>query len=38
MGYTTEFKGSFIPNKVLTQEQTEFLNKFSYTRRMKRDT
>jgi hypothetical protein len=38
MGYTTEFRGSFIPNKVFTQEQTEYLNKFSDTRRMKRDT
>ena len=37
MGYDTQFKGSFKPNKPFTQEQTNFINKFSDTRRMKRD-
>lgn len=37
MGYTTEFKGSFKLNKPLTEAQADYINKFSSTRRMKRD-
>lgn len=37
MGYTTDFKGSFTLSKPATPEQIEYLNRFSYTRRMKRD-
>jgi hypothetical protein len=37
MGYTTEFNGSFQLSKPATKEQIEYLNRFSYTRRMKRD-
>jgi hypothetical protein len=38
MGYTTEFNGEFIFNKPLTKLQKEYINKFSNTRRMKRDS
>jgi hypothetical protein len=37
MGYTTEFNGTFILNPPATQEQIEYINKFSGTRRMRRD-
>lgn len=37
MGYTTDFRGSFTLSKPATPEQIEYLNRFSYTRRMKRD-
>lgn len=37
MGYTTEFSGSFTPNRPFTEEETNFLNRFSSTRRMKRN-
>lgn len=37
MGYMTDFRGSFKLSKPATQEQIEYLNRFSYTRRMKRD-
>lgn len=37
MGYTTDFVGCFKLSKPLTPEQTAYLKKFNYTRRMKRD-
>jgi len=37
MGYTTEFDGGFVLDKPLTQEHMDYLQKFSETRRMKRD-
>ncbi len=37
MGYTTDFSGEFTLNKPLTAEQAAYINKFSGTRRMKRD-
>lgn len=37
MGYTTDFKGTLTPNKPFTKEITDYINKFSKTRRMKRD-
>ena len=37
MGYTTEFGGSFEFNRPLTTIEKNFINKFSETRRMKRD-
>lgn len=36
MGYTTSFYGAFELNKPLTKEDSEWLKKFSGTRRMKR--
>lgn len=38
MGYTTDFMGSLKLDKNLTAEQMEYINKFSETRRVKRDT
>jgi hypothetical protein len=37
MGYTTEFRGGFTIKGDITQEQIDYINKFSETRRMKRD-
>lgn len=37
MGYTTDFTGELSLDKPLTPEQFEYINKFSETRRMKRD-
>lgn len=37
MGYTTEFDGVFNLDEPLTEAQAKYLNKFSDTRRMKRD-
>ena len=37
MGYTTDFNGSLTLSKPLTEEQFNYINKFSETRRMKRD-
>ena len=37
MGYTTDFNGEFNLNKPLTSAQKNYLETFSYTRRMKRD-
>ncbi len=37
MGYTTDFNGSFDLDKPLTVAQKNYLDKFSETRRMKRD-
>lgn len=37
MGYTTEFTGKFEINKVMPREFVEYINRFSSTRRMKRD-
>lgn len=37
MGYTTEFTGIFLFNRQLTTTEKEYINKFSETRRMKRD-
>lgn len=37
MRYTTEFRGSLHFNKPITPELKEYINKFSETRRMKRD-
>jgi hypothetical protein len=37
MGYTTDFFGSFDLSPSLTNEQADYINKFSRTRRMKRD-
>ena len=36
MGYTTDFYGSFSLTPSLSNEQKEYINKFSETRRMKR--
>jgi hypothetical protein len=38
VGYTTKFNGSFKLDKPLTADQIAYLNRFSETRRMKRDT
>lgn len=38
MGYTTDFQGSFTLSKPATPEQIEYINKFSGTRRMMRDS
>ena len=38
MGYSTDFNGSLTLSKPLTEEQFDYINKFSQTRRMKRDT
>ncbi len=38
MGYTTDFTGSLTITPALTKEQTAYINQFSGTRRMKRDT
>jgi hypothetical protein len=37
MGYTTDFYGEFNLTPSLTEEQTNYINTFSETRRMKRD-
>lgn len=37
MGYTTEFEGALELSKPLTEEQLNYINTFSGTRRMKRD-
>jgi hypothetical protein len=37
MGYTTDFNGHLTLSKPLTEEQFKYINKFSETRRMKRD-
>lgn len=37
MGYTTEFDGAIHFNKPVTEELKNYINKFSSTRRMKRD-
>ena len=37
MGYTTDFEGSFDLNKTLTYDHATYLEKFSDTRRMKRN-
>lgn len=37
MGYTTDFEGSLSLSKNLTDEQKNYINTFSNTRRMKRD-
>ena len=37
MGYTTDFEGELTFNKPVTEELKEYINKFSDTRRMKRD-
>ena len=37
MGYTTDFYGSVSFNKPITDELRDYINKFSRTRRMKRD-
>ena len=37
MGYSTDFSGSFKLSKSLTKKQFDYINKFSETRRMKRD-
>lgn len=37
MGYTTDFSGSLTLSRPATQEEIEYINKFSETRRMKRD-
>jgi hypothetical protein len=37
MGYTTEFQGEFECQPALTGEHRDYLEKFRYTRRMKRD-
>ena len=37
MGYTTEFEGSFEFEEPLTDEMMHYINRFSRTRRMKRD-
>jgi len=37
MGYTTDFEGSFNLDKPLTEAHKAYLQKFSETRRMKRD-
>ncbi len=38
MGYTTDFTGSFTLDRPLTIAHAAYLNKFSETRRMKRDS
>jgi len=37
MGYTTYFNGSLSFNKPVTEQLKEYINRFSYTRRMPRD-
>ena len=37
MGYTTYFSGEFTFNKPVTEELNTYINKFSDTRRMRRD-
>jgi hypothetical protein len=37
MGYTTDFSGSIEVSGNMTEEQFDYINKFSDTRRMKRD-
>lgn len=37
MGYTTEFYGSLTFNKPVSEQLKDYVNRFSYTRRMKRD-
>ena len=37
MGYTTDFYGAFSVTPELTDEQANYINTFSNTRRMKRD-
>lgn len=37
MGYTTDFTGSFKLDKPLSEPHKEYLNRFSYSRRMKRN-
>lgn len=37
MGYTTDFSGVFKTNRPLTETEMNYINKFSHTRRMKRD-
>lgn len=37
MGYTTEFEGSFVFEEKLTDEMIQYINRFSSTRRMKRN-
>jgi hypothetical protein len=37
MGYTTVFKGKLNFDRVLTEEEVNYINKISQTRRMKRD-
>jgi len=37
MGYTTDFNGHLTLSKPLTEEQFKYINKFSETRRIKRD-
>ncbi|MGP1405034.1 hypothetical protein [Filifactor alocis] len=37
MGYNTEFEGSFEFEEKLTSEMIQYINRFSTTRRMKRD-
>lgn len=37
MGYTTDFNGSLSISRPLTKKQTEYINRLSSTRRMKRD-
>lgn len=37
MGYTTEFRGVIIPDKPITGDVKEFINKLNETRRMKRN-
>jgi hypothetical protein len=38
MGYTTEFNGRLSLSRQLSLDETDFINKFSETRRMKRDS
>lgn len=38
MGYSTDFSGSFKLSRPATQEEIDYINTFSGTRRMKRDT
>jgi len=38
MGYTTDFDGHFTFSRTLTEEEKKYINTFSETRRMKRDT
>lgn len=37
MGYTTDFSGSLVFNKPVSEPLKEYINRFSYTRRMPRD-
>lgn len=37
MGYTTDFDGTLSFNKPVTEQLKEYINRFSYTRRMPRD-